>query len=45
MGRCVEVLLEEFLESIRQLEQYTTGSSEEGFVSHLMVQHAVMRRL
>ena len=45
MSRSLEVLLEDILESIRQIEQYTTGLSEEAFSAERMVQDAVMRRL
>ena len=45
MSRSAEVLLEDILESIRQVEQYTTGLSKEAFSAQPMVQDAVIRRL
>ena len=45
MSRSIEVLLEDIPESIRQVEQYTRGLSEEAFSAQRMVQDAVMRRL
>jgi uncharacterized protein with HEPN domain len=45
MSRSAEVLLEDILESIRQVEQYTTGLSKETFSAQPMVQDAVIRRL
>ena len=45
MSRSTEVLLEDILESIRQVERYTTGLTEEAFCAQPIVQDAVMRRL
>ena len=45
MSRSAEMLLEDILESIRRVEQYTTGLSMEAFSAQTMVQDAVIRRL
>jgi len=45
MNRSAEVLLEDILESIHQVEQYTAGLSKEMFSAQPMVQDAVIRRL
>ena len=45
MSRSAEVLLEDILESIRQVEKYTAGLSKEAFSAQPMVQDAVIRRL
>jgi uncharacterized protein with HEPN domain len=44
MSRSAAALLEDILESIRQVEQYATGLSKEAFFAQPMAQDAVIRR-
>jgi len=43
--RSAEHLLQDILESIRQIEEYTAGLTKERFSAEMIVQDAVVRRL
>ena len=45
MKRDVNVYLEDVLESIRIIEEYTEKITEDGFIKNTQVQDAVLRRL
>lgn len=45
MKRDIRLYLEDILESIQAIEEYTRGSSEDDFLANRQLQDAVLRRL